>query len=172
MQIIYAQTTGTARPAAGYSAEITAGAVSAVKESAPLSAGSTTVNLSQEAIGRYARDIGENEPAENRKAGYSPQQAETEQPAASGTEESKNAIADTMERLQDMLEEAQKRLEEAQRQLAQAMAEMRNAKDESQKMAAMLKVQAAQAQVISAQGEVLEIYSQINELLEEQQKQS
>lgn len=171
MQIIHAQPAGTARPAAGYSAEITSGAVSAVRETAPVSPGSTTVNLSQEAIGRYAKDAGNNEPAKNGQTGRSLRQA-TEEAAASGAQENGNSIADTMDRLQEMLEEAQKRLEEAQRQLAKAMAEMRGARDESQKMAAMLKVQAAQAQVISAQGEVLEIYAQINDLLEEQQKQS
>lgn len=172
MQIIHAQPTGTTRPAAGYSTEITSGAVSAVRETAPLSPGSTTVNLSQEAIGRYAKDTGENKQAANRQAGNTPGQAAAEQLTASDTQESKNSIEDTMNRLQDMLEEAQKRLEEAQRQLARAMAEMRGARDESQKMAAMLKVQAAQAQVISAQGEVLEIYAQITDLLEEQQKHS
>lgn len=172
MQIIHAQPTGTARPAAGYSAEITAGAVSAVRETAPVSPGSTTVNLSQEAIGRYAKDAGNNEPVKNGQTRRSLRQATEEAAASSGAQENGNSIADTMDRLQERLEEAQKRLEEAQRQLAQAMAEMRSARDESQKMAAMLKVQAAQAQVISAQGELLEIYAQINDLLEEQQKQS
>lgn len=169
MQIIPSQPAGNTRPAAGYSAEITSGAVSAVRETAPLSAGSTTVNLSKEAIGRYTQAAGENK-QKNSQTGNAPGQTAAEPIAASGTQES-NAIADTMERLQAMLEEAQKRLEEAQRQLAQATAEMRGAKDEAQKMAALLKVQTAQAQVISAQGEVLQIYSQINELLEEQQKQ-
>lgn len=170
MQIIPSQPAGNARPAAGYSAEITSGAVSAVRETAPVSPGSTTVNLSKEAIGRYTQAAGEKKQAQNNQTGNAPGQVAAEPLAASGKQES-DAIADAMERLQDMLEEAQKRLEEAQRQLAQAMAEMRGAKDEAQKMAALLKVQTAQAQVISAQGEVLEIYAQINELLEEQQKQ-
>lgn len=172
MQIFPSQSTGTIRPAGGYSAEITSGAVSAVRETAPLSPGSTTVNLSQEAIGRYAKDTGESKQAANRQTGNTLGQTTADPLAASDTQGNKNSIEDTMDRLQEMLEEAQKRLEEAQRQLAQAMAEMRGARDESQKMAAMLKVQAAQAQVISAQGEVLEIYAQINDLLEEQQKQS
>ena len=170
MQIIPSQPAGNARPAAGYSAEITSGAVSAVRETTPISPGSTTVNLSKEAIGRYTRITGENKQEQNSQSGNAPGQTAPEPLAASGGQE-RDAIADTMERLQDMLEKARKRLEEAQQQLAQATAEMRGAKDEARKMAALLKVQAAQAQVISAQSEVLEIYAQITNLLEEQQKQ-
>ena len=169
MQIISAQPTGTARPSAGYSTEITSGAVNAVREIAPLSPGSTTVDLSKEAIGRYAN---ESEQPSDRRSGNAPARKAAKPPDAFSTQENNDTIADTMDRLKEMLEKAQKRLEEAQRQLTKAMAEMRGAKDESQKMTAMLKVQAAQAQVIQTQSEVLEICAQINELLEEQQKQS
>jgi hypothetical protein len=156
------------RPVNGYVPEVLANAVTAVRE--PVAA--SMVTLSNEAKDRYVADQNESETSSDvvKQAG----EEAMEKSGASEASESGKAsdpVGDTLKKLQQLLKEAQERLRVAQQQMAQAMAGMKNAGDEMEKMSAMLKVQAAQTLVISAQGDVLQIYAEINQVMEEQQKQ-
>lgn len=161
------------RPSGGYTPELVSSAVTAVQEPKTSSPESSTVMLSESAKDKYVSD--KQEAQKNADAGSAirqPGQDAAKKAGASEGSGGSDAVEETLERLKELLKEAQQRLRAAQQQMALAMAEMKSAGDEQQKMAAMLKVQAAQALVISAQGEVLEIHAQINNLLQEQQKQA